>query len=233
MKLSNLNIIILFTFLLIWSCKPKCPVYSCKIRMHHRHGLIMKPKTLKEWGQEINKKLNGDTLQTDSTQTEGGIEEASTENIGISSDSLTTADDSSLSKEERKAKKNQEKEERKRKKKEEKEAKRKEKEEVKEAKRKEKNEQRIAEGKPPKKKKEKGGEESVGEASEETLEEEVDPEFTAEDGEGEKKSEEEKAAEKVWRSRMTPWWVGQKRKPKVGQRWKKPKDKEKKKRSKK
>lgn len=232
MKLSELYFIFLFVIPLFWSCKPKCPVYSCNIRMHHRHGLIMKPKTLEEWGKEVNQKMNGG----DSTQVyeDGAIEE--NPDLALSSepsDSTSTVEEPKLTKEEKKAKKKQEKEEKKRKKQEAKAAKKKEKEEAKAAKEQEKEEKRIAEGKPPKKKKPKKEKKNKKGKNEESSISEEDPDFSIEETpEDKEQKEKEEAAQVVYRSRTMRWWKTKDKKPKVGHRWKKPKNKEKNKRSK-
>lgn len=232
MKLSQLYLLFIFSYVtFFWSCKPKCPVYSCNIRMHHRHGLIMKPKTLEEWGKEMNQKMaGGDSTMTDSTASLTNNEDA-----GFPTDS-TNVEEPKLTKEEKKAKKKQEKEEKKRQKQEEKEAKKKEKEEAKAAKEKEKEEKRIAEGKPPKppkeekpkkEKKNKKGEEEAA-TTPPTAEETPDPNFAVEETpEDKEKKEKEDAAKVVYRSRVMPWWKTKDRKPKVGHKWKKPKNKEK------
>ena len=228
MKLSQLYFIFLFVIPLFWSCKPKCPVYSCNIRMHHRHGLIMKPKTLEEWGKEVNQKMNGsDSTQVDDETIDQNSDlEVSSESI---SDSTSTVEEPKLTKEEKKAKKKQEKEEKKRKKKEEKAAKKKEKEEAKAAKEQEKEDKRIAEGKPPKKKKQKKEKDTEDSA----ILEEEDPDFSIEETpEDKEQKEKEEAAQVVYRSRTMRWWKTKDKKPKVGHRWKKPKNKEKNKRSK-
>ena len=228
MKLSQLYFIFLFVIPLFWSCKPKCPVYSCNIRMHHRHGLIMKPKTLEEWGKEVNQKMNGsDSTQVDDETIDQNSDlEVSSESI---SDSTSTVEEPKLTKEEKKAKKKQEKEEKKRKKKEEKAAKKKEKEEAKAAKEQEKEDKRIAEGKPPKKKKPKKEKDTEDSA----ILEEEDPDFSIEETpEDKEQKEKEEAAQVVYRSRTMRWWKTKDKKPKVGHRWKKPKNKEKNKRSK-